>query len=79
MKSDVTQEYARRFAGLRTDKSRARWTEITGNRAPHKPLLMLSVLDLFEQGAVESNLIELTPELGEAFNRYWMRVLPLDR
>ena len=40
---------------------------------------MLSVLDLFEQGAVESNLIELTPELCEAFNRYWMRVLPLDR
>lgn len=61
------------------DKSRARWTESTGNRAPHKPLLLLSVLDLFEQGKVESNLIELTPELGESFNRYWMRVLPLDR
>jgi putative restriction endonuclease len=40
---------------------------------------MLSVLDLFEQGVVESNLIELTPDLGELFSGYWAKVLPLDR
>jgi len=32
------------------------------NQAPHKPLLLLSVLDLFEQGETTSNLIELTPD-----------------
>jgi putative restriction endonuclease len=42
-------------------------------------LLLLCVLDLFEQGDVKSNLIELTPDLGEMFTRYWTRVLPFDR
>ncbi len=64
---------------MRTDKSRSRWPTATSNRAPHKPLLLLSVLDLFEQDEVESNLIELTPDLGELFARYWEKVLPFDR
>jgi putative restriction endonuclease len=42
-------------------------------------LLLLCVLDLFEQGDVESNLIELTPDLGEMFAQYWTKVLPFDR
>jgi putative restriction endonuclease len=64
---------------LRTDKNRFRWPTTTSNRAPHKPLLLLSVLDLFEQGIVESNLIELTSDLGELFSQYWAKVLPFDR
>jgi putative restriction endonuclease len=75
----VTTDYARRFARLRTDKSHSRWPATTSNRAPHKPLLVLSVLDLFEQRIVESNLIELTPDLGELFSQYWAKVLPFDR
>lgn len=42
-------------------------------------LLLLSVLDLFDQGKVQSNLMQPTPELGEIFNRYWAKVLALDR
>ena len=49
------------------------------NRAPHKPLLLLSVLDLFEQGVLESNLIELTSDLGELFSQYWSKIAPFDR
>lgn len=79
LKSETIAYYARRFARLRTDKSRSRWSAITLNRAPHKPLLLLSVLDLFEQGEVEYNLIELTPDLGELFARYWAKVLQFDR
>jgi putative restriction endonuclease len=75
----ITARYARRFAGLRRDVSRARWTESTRNGAPHKPLLLLSVLDLFEQSRITSNLIELAPDLGELFTRYWTRILPPDR
>lgn len=37
------------------------------------------MLDLFEQDEVESNLIELTPNLGESFARYWEMVLPFNR
>ena len=79
MESKTTKEYTKRFATLRTDKSRARWPEATSNRALHKPLLLLSVLDLFEQGEIESNLIEIIPDLGELFARYWEKVLPFDR
>lgn len=69
--------YARSFAKLRTHVSRSRWSEITNHRAPHKPLLLLTVLDLFERGDVEDNLIELSPDLGELFGSYWERVVPL--
>lgn len=73
------EDYLRKFTRLRTDKSRSRWMAITTNRAPHKPLLLLSVIDLFEQGEIHSNLIELSPDLGDTFARYWEKVLPFDR
>ncbi len=79
MEDETAKDYARRFAALRTDKSRSRWPTTASNRAPHKPLLLLCVLDLFEQGEAKSNLIELTPDLGEMFARYWTKVLPFDR
>ncbi len=37
------------------------------------------MLDLFERGSIQSNLIELTPDLGDLFNRYWALVMPFDR
>src|SRR5215210_4458438 len=74
-----TARYARRFAGLRRDVSRARWSEVTLYGAPHKPLLLLSVLDLFEQGRITTNLIELTPDFGDLFTRYWTRTMPPER
>lgn len=73
------EDYLRKFAHLRTDKSRSRWPAATTGRAPHKPLLLLSVMDLFEQGEVPSNIVELPPDLGETFARYWEKVLPFDR
>lgn len=79
MEGNAAQEYARRFARLQTNKNRKHWTGLTNNQAPHKPLLLLSVLDLFEQGVIATNFIELTPELSETFDGYWMRVFPLDR
>lgn len=79
MNNETAEGYARRFARLRTDKSSSRWPDATSNRAPHKPLLLLSVLDLFERGEVRSNSIGLDPELGELFAWYWKKVLPFDR
>ena len=67
--------YLHKFAHLRTDRSRG-WTTVTQGQAPHKPILLLSVLDLFAQGHVTANLIEITPELGELFAAYWTKVLP---
>lgn len=72
-------DYIKRFAKLRTDTSRARWSAMTRHRAPHKPLLLLVVMDLFAEGSITANLIELTPDLGELFTLYWAQVMPPDR
>lgn len=69
-------EYAKLFANLNTDKSASRWPNRTRNRAPQKPLLLLSVLDLFELGEIDSNLIEITEDLLDLFEKYWVRALP---
>lgn len=71
--------YINRFTKLHMDSSRARWSATTCHRAPHKPLLLLAVMDLFAQRVITTNLIELTPELGELFTLYWSRVMPPDR
>lgn len=77
MNDDMTvTTYADKFAHLGVNKNRKTWTAVTTHRAPHKPLLLLSVLDFFEQGSITANLIELTPELGELFSLYWYRLRP---
>ena len=74
-----TTDYIGCFAKLHTDSSHARWSANTCYRAPHKPLLLLAVIDLINQGTITSNLIRLTPELGELFTLYWSRIMSPDR
>jgi putative restriction endonuclease len=66
-------QYIRLFSKLRTDRS-AGWDARTQGQAPHKPILLLAMLDLFAQGRVMTNLIEITLELGELFASYWEKV-----
>jgi putative restriction endonuclease len=70
--------YIHKFSHLRTDRTGG-WTAATLGQAPHKPILLLSVLDLFAQGRITHNLIEITPELGELFAAYWAKVMPPER
>ncbi|MBS1795328.1 MAG: HNH endonuclease [Acidobacteria bacterium] len=42
-----------------------------GIPAPHKPLLLLAVIDLIEQGKVADNKIRPSTEFVEAFLKYW--------
>ncbi|HSN77203.1 MAG TPA: hypothetical protein VL334_19200 [Anaerolineae bacterium] len=74
----MLQPYLHRFTHLHTAASRVHWTA-AHHRAPNKPLLLLAVLDQFAQGSVDSDLIELTPELGELFAGYWSRIMPPHR
>jgi hypothetical protein len=60
----MLENYLQMFAKLRTDKGRDRYPEITNHRAPHKPFLLLSVMDLLAQGRITQNLIEPSYELG---------------
>ena len=39
--------------------------------APHKPLLLLVLLELAERGELNSNTLRLTPELSFRFNTLW--------
>ena len=56
------------------------WIEATKCKAPHKPLLLLAVLDLVQRGVITSPFIAVTGdlvELNELFNLYWRRIIPL--
>lgn len=72
-------KYIKAFSTLHTDKGTSRYPSLTKYRAPHKPLLLLSVIDLIEEGTIKTNFIELTPELGETFTCYWSIIMPLDK
>ena len=72
-------DYTRRFARLRTNRNRKVWSEVTAHQAPHKPILLLCVLDLFDSGEISSNLVEISDDLIDLFDRYWRRVLPFSR
>src|SRR5436305_74880 len=65
------EEYVHRFQHLHPDRSASRWPVATTHRAPHKPLLLLAVLDLIEEGFVSENRVELSADLAESFARYW--------
>lgn len=40
-------------------------------KAPHKPILLLSVLQLIGNGKIDSNRVFITPELLLAFKNNW--------
>ena len=74
--SDGIVDYAQRFARLRTNRNRKVWSESTVHQAPHKPILLLCVLDLFDAEQISSNLVEITDDLMELFGNYWELALP---
>jgi predicted restriction endonuclease len=59
--------YIEAFSKLRTDKNKNRWSEATTFRAPHKPFLLLSILDLISEGLINSEFIEPSFDLAETF------------
>jgi len=73
----MLKKYLKIFSNLRTDKNKNRYPAATCHRAPHKPILLLSVMDLIEQGIITHNFIEPSLDLVETFNTYISLVLPL--
>jgi putative restriction endonuclease len=70
-------QYLKSFSSLRTDKNRKRWSTLTTCQAPHKPFLLLSIMDLVAQGSITQNFIEPSFELLDTFNTYWNSIMPL--
>jgi hypothetical protein len=59
----ITQWLAK-LAKLKVDKAR-------GDPAPHKPLLLLVILEMAEQNELPDEVLPLTPELAFRFCTYW--------
>ncbi len=72
------KEFEQLFSNLRTDRSKARWPETTLFCAPHKPFLLLSVMDHITQGVITENFIEPTLDLVDTFNTYWSSIMPME-
>lgn len=60
---DVFTYYSFAFNNLKRDKSKG--------EAPHKPILLLSVLHEYAAGRITGNQIFITPELTRTFSNYW--------
>jgi putative restriction endonuclease len=72
-------EYLKKFSSLNTDKSRHRWSEATCHRAPHKPFLLLSIMDLIAQGQITENFIQPSFELVDTWNGYWNSIMSVGK
>src|ERR1051325_5841375 len=59
--------YLNKIKHLRVDRTH-------GVPAPHKPLLLLTVLDLIERGEITQNRIEISPLLVETYLNYWKHI-----
>ena len=57
---------------LRRDRN-GDWSNETGGKAPHKPLMLLAVMDLIEAGTITKNVIPYDDRLLVAFDLYWRR------
>lgn len=55
--------YLKCFSNLKRDRK--------NGGAPHKPILLLSIIDLFESGVFDSNKIFINPELVSSFKSNW--------
>lgn len=60
----MLSDWFNRLAKLRVDRA-------SKNPAPHKPLLLLAILDQIADGSITSNIVRLTPELAFRFLGYW--------
>ena len=60
------KDYLHYFSNLRTAKK-------FGLPAPHKAVLLLSVMELVEAGVITGNRIELSERLEKTFQKLWKR------
>ena len=66
MSANSLQKYVQKMEHLRIDRAHG--------AAPHKPLLLLAVIELIEGGQIYENKISLSPDLAETFMKYWSKV-----
>jgi len=65
------KRWLERLYDLRRDKSGS-------HERPHKPVLLLAILDLLDRGLIRENAIPLTPQLVETFKKHFAIVRQQD-
>jgi putative restriction endonuclease len=63
--NDASKGWLQRFAELRVD------ADAVKGRAPHKPLLLLAVLDLVEESQLVDGWVTLSADLVARFQNFW--------
>ena len=63
MSSNILLKYVNKFKNLRVDRAHG--------AAPNKPVLLLALIELIEQGQIRENKIPPSPSLFEIFMKYW--------
>ena len=66
METSTLRKYLHKIKNLRIDRAH-------GN-APHQPVLLLSIIELIEQGQITENKIIPSPKLVETFVKYWTKI-----
>lgn len=77
--AQIPSHILKELGSLNSDKNPKYWDERTKGRAPHKPFLLLSILDGIEQGWISDNYIDLSQNLIETFFEYWNSIVGNDR
>ena len=67
MNENLWQQWLERLYNLRRDKRGS-------HERPHKPALLLAIIDLLDRGAIQGNAIPLSDELVASFKRYFALV-----
>jgi putative restriction endonuclease len=67
MKIQILDYFVKAFTNLRRDTK--------NGGAPHKPILLLSIIHEYELGRISDNRIFITPELTHSFSVYWNQLV----
>lgn len=67
--NELVQKYKKQFQSLN------RASNVTLGKAPHKPILLLSVIQLIANGELQSNRIYITGDLVIAFKTNWNKLV----
>ena len=70
--TDLLSIYIKKLTHLKVDRSK-------GQPAPHKPLLLLSIIQEFEIGNVSVNKIYITAELVARFKDNFRRMVQVEK
>lgn len=64
---------------LNRDRNPNIWDGRTKGGAPHKPILLLSILDAVENGWISSNKFHFSNHISETFFDYWDKIFPVKK